>query len=381
MRAALELTDNQLALMQGPAVALSIMAGAIPIGLLVDRYSRSRLLFIFVVVDLTGSLLSGLAPGFATLFVARSIVGLAEIGTLIAAFSLVADLSSTGQRGRASMVIGGGSELASPAAFAVGGALLVHFGASTNAWREAMLWMTVPPIASIAILMIGLREPERTGVEVKNPPLREAFTRLWPHRALFLPLLVGRCTVWVADGATVIWATPLLARTYRLPPDRIGQIMGSIMLVTSVGSTLAGGFLADVCQRAGGPRATLRALSAVALLSVPASLFAFGPNVWVAATLLGVFMLLGFVTNMAGAALSTVVIPNEMRGTFLSVTMVVGSFFGVALAPMLVSWLSSRLGGAQMIGNALMIVCAAFSMLAALTFALGSRFFPRVASS
>jgi len=380
MRAALELSDNQVALMQGPAVALSIMAGAIPIGLLVDRYCRARLLLVFVALDLAGSILTGLSSEFIMLFVARSVVGLAETGSLIAAFSLVADLSLPAQRGRASMVIGGGSELSAPVAFAVGGALLAHFGASANAWREAMLWMTIPPIAVIAVLMLRLPEPPRTGVIVKNPPLRAALARLWPHRSLFLPLLVGRCTVWVADGATVIWATPYLSRTYGLSPDRIGQIMGVVMLVTSIGSTLAGGFLADLCHRAGGPRTTMRALSAVALLSVPASLFGLSPNVTVAAALLGVFILLGFVTNMAGSALSTIVIPNEVRGTFLSMTMVFGSSFGVALAPMLVSWLSGELGGPQMVGRALMVVCVTFSVLATATFAIGSHFFPRVAS-
>src|SRR6185312_12773427 len=123
---------------------------------------------------------------FTMLFVARAVVGLAEIGSLIAAFSLVADLSLPAQRGRASMVIGGGSELSAPVAFAVGGSLLVHLGPSASAWREAVLWMTLPPIAVIAVLMLRLPEPPRTGAIVKNQPLCAAFARLWPHRNLFL---------------------------------------------------------------------------------------------------------------------------------------------------------------------------------------------------
>jgi MFS family permease len=377
MRGALQLTDNQLALMQGPAIALSIMAGAIPIGLLVDRYSRVHILLLFVVLDLVGSVLTALCSNFTMLFLARSLVGFAEIGSLIAAFSLVADLSSPAHRGMASMVVGGGSELGSTAAFAVGGALLVQFGHGADGWRWVILWMTLPPLVLIALLLLGLREPPRTGVVVKNPPMRAAFARLWPYRSLFLPLLMGRCTVWVADGAAVIWATPFLARTYSLSADRIGQIMAVVMLSTSVGSTIAGGVLADLCHQAGGPRTTMKALSGVALLSIPASFFGLSPSVPVAVGLLAVFILLGFITNMAGSALSTVVIPNEVRGTFMSLTMVVGSFFGVALAPMLVSWLSGELGGPLMIGKALAAVCVTFSVLGTATFACGSRYFPR----
>jgi MFS family permease len=215
---------------------------------------------------------------------------------------------------------------------------------------------------------------------VKNPPMRAAFAQLWPYRSLFLPLLMGRCTVWVADGATVIWATPFLSRTFGLKPDRIGQIMAVVMLSTSIASTVAGGFLADLCHRAGGPRTTMKALSVLAVLSIPASLFGFGPSALSASILLGIFILLGFMTNMAGSALSTVVIPNEVRGTFISLTMVVGAFFGVALAPMLVSWLSGELGGPHMIGKALVVVCATFSVLGAATFGFGSRYFPRSVS-
>ena len=131
MRTALSLSDNQIALLQGPAIAISVMLGSIPVGLLIDRYSRVHLLLGFVAMDLAGSVMSALAASFPVLFVARSMVGLASIASVITVYSIIADLYAPAQRGRATMVVSSG-ELASPIAFALGGGLLVAYGTAAD---------------------------------------------------------------------------------------------------------------------------------------------------------------------------------------------------------------------------------------------------------
>ncbi len=44
--ASLDLSDNQLALLQGPALALPLLVMSVPLGLLIDRRSRVRLLLL-----------------------------------------------------------------------------------------------------------------------------------------------------------------------------------------------------------------------------------------------------------------------------------------------------------------------------------------------
>lgn len=380
MRNALALTDNQIAILQGPAVALAIMVGSVPVGLLVDRYPRARLILIFVGLGLIGSLATAFASSFYWLFAARAVVGLAAIATLIAAFSLVGDLFAPAQRGRATAAIGLG-ELGSPAAFAMGGVMLASHAAQPDGWRLAMLWTTGPPLAAVTFLMLALREPPRSGVIIAHPPIRAALTELWRFRAMTVPLLTARAMVGVADGATMIWAAPMLARRFHLSPDRIGAIMGTGLLVANISSTVAGGLIADVCQRAGGPRRTVLAMSLLALLSVPASAFAIASGVQSTSILLVVFVTLGFTVNVAGGALAIIVVPNEVRGTYMSVSMVAGAIFGVALAPLAVSALSDVLGGPMKIGQALGVVCLIFSLVAAAVFAMSSRSFPRRAAA
>src|SRR5262245_38698972 len=51
MRLALGLSDNHMAVLQGPALALPMVIAAIPLGLLIDRYSRVRLLFVLTALS------------------------------------------------------------------------------------------------------------------------------------------------------------------------------------------------------------------------------------------------------------------------------------------------------------------------------------------
>jgi len=377
MRDVLSLTDNEVALLQGSSSALAIVLGSVPVGLLIDRYSRAKLILVFIGAAILGSVFSALAPTFALLFAARAVVGLAAIALLIAAYSLMADLYTAAQRGRATIVVSS-SELGLPAAFAVGGMLIASYGPRSDGWRWSVLWMTLPPLVIVFLLMLTLREPPRTGQVRRNLPVREAFRVLWRYRPMIIPLLGARVVVGVADSATLIWSAPMFTRRFALPPDRVGVIMAAVSLASGITSSVVGGLLADICHRSGGPRRTTQALGVLAVLSVPTGLFAIAPSVPITTVLLIAFVGLGFTANVAGAALSTVVVPNEVRGTFLSISMVAGALFGVALAPLMVSLLSEFLGGPAMIGSALTVVCVVFSTLGAILFTFGSRVFPRV---
>lgn len=379
MRTALGMSDHGIALIQGPAIAVSVMAGSIPLGMLIDRYSRVRLLFVFLLLCLFGSVLTALTSDLIVLCIARSAVALGEIASLIAVFSLIGDSYEPEQRGRASMIAGLG-ELGSPIAFAIGGSLLVTYASDPDGWRWAMLWMSVPPLALVTLLVLTMREPPRTGVVTDNPAPRAALAQLWRYRPIVVPLLLGRCMIWVADGATVVWAAPFFARRFDLPPDRIGAIMATVLLIAGLVSTVLGGFVTDYCHAKGGPRATMLAMAALSVLGVFTGLFALMPSALLASTLLVIFITSGFTVNGIGAAVAIVVVPNEVRGTYVSVTMVMGSLFGLAIAPVLISSLCDALGGPSKITGALAITCFLASLLAMAIFGAGSRHFSRTAS-
>lgn len=381
MRAALALSDNQIALLQGPALALPVVLASVPIGLLIDRFSRVRLLFVLAALDAAASVATALASSFTALFVARSAVGLAATATLTTSVSLVADLFAPAERGRATMVVSLGQVSGMAAAFVLGGIVLTQLAAHGHDLRTTLLALSTP-LAVLLAAILWMREPERSGRGPQQPgrmpqrhPLPQTLAAIWEHRKALTPLLAGVIMVAIADSAVLIWAAPVLARRFGMPPDRIGVVMASAVFVSGSFGAIAGGALADFCQRRGGPRLTARLLSILAMTSLPAAFFPLATHPVVASALLVLFITAGSAIGVAVMPLSTVLVSNELRGLFVATLFAAGTIFGVGFSPLAVSAISGWAGGPSMIGAALTVVCAVTSLLGALIFGLGIRRF------
>jgi MFS family permease len=374
MRIALALRDNQMALLQGPAMSLPFVVAAIPLGLIVDRYSRVRVLFIFALSNLAGTVLTAVASHFALLFLARCLVGLTSTATNIAAFSVIADLYPPAQRGRASMIVVLGEFGGMAAAFALGGALAGIYGPGPDGWRWAMIWLAAP-LVPVALLIFAMRDPPRAGVPIGAPPVWKAFVQLWVYRAVIGPLLVGMAMAQTAQGSALVWAAPTFSRNFALPPGRVGVIMSIVVFMSGILGSIAGGTLADACHRTGGPRRTTLAVNALALLTIPACLFGISPWVGSASILLFALVTLIGAIIVTGITLVTIVIPSELRGVCLAAIIGTNALFGGALGPPAVSFLSGMIGGPPMIGRALALVCTLACLVATGAFGFGRRNF------
>jgi MFS family permease len=182
MRVALSLSDNQMALLQGPALALPMVLAAVPIGFLIDRYSRARLLVFFSVLNVSGALLTAAAVNFGLLFLARCVAGLAVAAVSTTAFALIGDLYAPAQRGRATMMVVIGQYAGMSAAFAVGGVLVAHFASAPQGWHRAMFALAAP-LVPVTLLLLATREPPRAG-SATGGSRREPFARSFGHAAL-----------------------------------------------------------------------------------------------------------------------------------------------------------------------------------------------------
>jgi MFS family permease len=369
IRTALFLSDTQMAFLQGPVIGIPLAITAIPLGLLIDRYSRKRLLLTLLALSLIGSMLTAIASNFTLLLLARGLAGLMGLSILPVVFSLLADLYPPELRGRVTTAVVVGQVAGNSAAFALGGALLAA-GSAPGSWRWAMLGLLVP-LAPVLLLMTALRELPRTGPAGASPSAAKLWKGLRRTGVTVGPLAIGVVLVETAVGAMLIWSAPMLSRRFSLAPDAIGAIMAIGMLASGILGPLFGGTLADLCQRAGGPRRTVSVLIWLALLSVPASLFAFMPNVVETCVLLITSMTLMLAMAIMGLTLITIVIPDEIRGLCMSVLLAAILLFALAVAPVTVSLLSEAIGGLATIGKALSIICATAGLLAAATFAYG----------
>jgi MFS family permease len=134
--------------------------------------------------------------------------------------------------------------------------------------------------------------------------------------------------------------------------------------------------LADAGQRTGGPRQTVTLLGLLSLVALPAGAFAAVPNGTAASVLLVIFMVVIGVIGVAEMTVTTVVLPNEIRGLALAVLLAAGLIFGAGLAPLAVSLIAERFEGGRAIANSLAIICMAIGALSCLMFLTTRTCFP-----
>lgn len=373
MRGALQLSDNEMALLQGAALGFPMLVVSVPLGLLIDRRSRARLLVVLVGMITIGSALTAFASNFTLLFMARVMVGLAAFAVAPATTSLLADLYPPAERGRAIIVTMIGQYAGVAAAFGFGGSLLSVFESEHDAWRWTMLSLSGPLIL-VLLTCLALREPPRGERVIEHPSVRDSFIECWSYRGVIAPLLAGIVLAEVAIAAVMVWAAPTLTRSFGLPPGRVGAIMAAAVPIGGIVGSIVGGLLADLSQRSGGPPRTVAVANVIALLSIPAGLFAVMPGV--PAATVALITLIGSLTAICimGTTALTVVIPNELRGLCISMLTGLGALVAIGLAPLMVSALSGVIGGPTMIGYALATVCIAAGVLCAGSFALARRY-------
>ncbi len=141
--------------------SVSLLVGALavlPVGLLVDRVNRVRLLSISIVFWSLASFASGLAGSYSSLLLTRLALGFVAATAGPAIASLTGDYFPARERGRVYGYILGGEIAGTAAGFVISGAL-----ASLISWRFAFFALAIPGFFLVRMLARTLPEPERGG--------------------------------------------------------------------------------------------------------------------------------------------------------------------------------------------------------------------------
>jgi len=380
-KAELHLSDYTLSLIQGLSAALPLAVFSIPIGILVDRYNRVRMMIALALVWTLGTVLTGFAQGVPVLFVARMLTGIGTTGALTAALSLCADFCVPTQRGRAMLVVNLGKSLGFALALALSGALFGLFAhGSAPAWFAGMMpWRSVhlslAVISVIAILpLFLLREPARQEVAAgTHAPFKVVAGELWARRVFLIPLFIGQISVVMADAAAGIWVSPVLSRNFHLQPDQFAGWMGTLLFGSGVVGAIVGGLSADRGQKSGRRGGLLIGAIVAAAVGVPAALFPIMPSVPLFGVAVGLLVTCGAVTGVVTSVALTVLIPNELRGLCIGAFIAIAGLIGYGLAPTLVAAASGMLGGEAHLAQGLAIVGVVTSAISVIAFTMAMR--------
>jgi MFS family permease len=270
----LHLTDFQAGSLVTAFVVVYMTASPV-FGVLGDRGRRPALLGIGVAVWSVATAAGGLARSFASLFAARSAVGIGEAAYGTIAPALLADAFPAERRGRVYAVFFCAIPIGSACGYVFGGLMDQRFG-----WRAAFLLAGAPGLL-LAYLASRLVDPPRRDDAGAPPaaPARADASALGRYADLlrnapFRRAVAGYAAYTFALGALAFWTPAFLERVRGVPRAHATVLFGAIAVVTGFTGTFAGGWLGDRLLRRW-RQAYLWVSGAATLAAAPAALVAF----------------------------------------------------------------------------------------------------------
>ena len=254
IRKAMSLSDVQLGLLQGTAVAAFTALATFPLGWLADRYDRRIVLACCALFWSAAVVGSGMAQTYEQLLLASALVGAGEAGLVPIAYAMIPDLFGDKKRQMANSVFAMTSMSASSLAMALCGQVigmvdvvrpqLPLFLQGLDAWRLGFFAVALP--APVMVLLIGTislrrrsREPAATAAETvaktAAAPRMTLAAPLLPHlkahRATFLYFTAGLFSAMFGFTAIGAWLAVIYLRMYGVTSMQLGSALGVIAVI------------------------------------------------------------------------------------------------------------------------------------------------------
>ncbi|WP_240502166.1 spinster family MFS transporter [Sphingomonas panacis] len=175
--------DSQLGFLHGTAFGVFYALFGYPMGRLIDRWRRTKLLAIGLALWSVMTVVCGLSSSVTQLVVSRMGVGIGEATASPAGFSLTSDWFTKKRRATALGLFIGGLYLGAGIALAIGGAIALRWELAFPqqrpfgllGWQAAFLAVGLPGIL-LAVWVWTLREPRRG---LSDDVVRPGETRIW----------------------------------------------------------------------------------------------------------------------------------------------------------------------------------------------------------
>ena len=366
----LGLTDSQFGAIGGIAFAILYSFLGIPLAMLADRTSRSRVIAGSLAVWSAFTALCGSATSFVQLFIFRLGVGVGEAGGVAPAYALIADYFPPQRRARALAIF----SLGIPLGLAFGTLIGAYLAAWVN-WRAAFIVMGAAGVILAPVMLWVVRDvPRPEASRASAPRLSETFPLIAKKPAFWLMAAAASCSSLAGYGLA-LWTPSVLERSFGFSLIERGQFLASIFLIGGTAGVFLGGVLADRLGAA--DKRWYAWLPAIAWL-VTAPLFAFG-LLAESPTLAWALLLIPNALNILwlGPVTTAVqhLVPQPLRSTASASFLLINNFIGLGVGPTLIGWLSdnykARFGDEALRYASVSVV--GFYILAALLMFLASR--------
>lgn len=336
----LQLTDAEFGAIGGLAFALLYSVLGVPLAMLADRTSRSRVVAGSLAVWSTFTALCGAAVSFGQLFMYRLGVGVGEAGGVAPSHALIADYFPPAKRARALSIFSLGIPLG-----LAGGTLIGAYLAAWINWRAAFIVMGAAGLVLAPIMLIFVRDPPRAQASgASTIRLTETFPIIARKPAFWLMAAAASCSSLAGYGLA-LWTPSVLERSLGFSLIERGQFLASIFLIGGTAGVFAGGWLADRLGQS--DRRWYARLPAIAWL-ITAPTFALGlltNDPWAAWPLLLIPNALNILWLGPVATAVQHLVPQPMRSTAAASFLLINNLIGLGVGPTLIGGLSVAFTG------------------------------------
>ena len=373
IQASLQLSDAQFGAIGGTAFAILYSVLGVPLALLADRVGKTRVIAGSLVVWSGFTALCGTATGFWSLFLSRLGVGVGEAGGVAPSYALIADYFPVERRARALAIYSMGIPIGLGS-----GVLLGAYIAALVDWQTAFITVGVAGILVAPVFLWLVRDRPRPApvAEADAVPVLAVIPILARKPAYWLLSIGAGCSSMAGYGLA-LWVPKIIAVHYGWTSNhdliKVGQFMGSLLLIGGTTGIFLGGVFADRLGTV--DRAWYARLPAIAWL-ITAPTFMLG--LFTPYPMFAWFLLLipnALNTLWLGPIVTAAqhLAPSRMRASASGSFLLVNNLLGLGLGPLLMGTLSDALKAsygadslryAAIIGVSLYLVAALLAFLA-----------------
>lgn len=275
IKAEFGMSDTQVSLVIGLGFAIAYAIAGLPIGRLVDQWSRPALLGLGLTLWSVCTAACGFAGSFTQLALLRSGVGIGEATLTPTVISFLGDYFPPSKRGisfgvfAVSVYVGSGLSLVAGSAIlkAFEGVALVTVPivGEVKPWQLVFLLIGLPGLLAVP-LVLTLFEPRRQRGTAAAPAMRglsmaEVLSHYRRHWPAFLTQHAASTMMAMLFYGVSAWVPEFLRRTYDMPISTAGFSFGLVTVAAGSLGVLSGGFFSDALLKRGYGRPCSRRLA------------------------------------------------------------------------------------------------------------------------
>jgi MFS family permease len=388
IRTDFHIDDFQYGLLTGLAFVGTYAIAGLPIGVIVDRWSRKGVILIGVTAWSLMTAACGVTNSFGSLFLTRIGVGIGEATLSPASYSLISDIFPKDKLGRALSLYGLGIPIGSGLALVIGGQVVTAVAAigpvdiplvgMTRPWQTVFMAIGLPGLLLALAAIFIIREPKRhkSQAEIESSPtIGDALLFFGQNIRCYAGLFMGMGLLAMYGYGCNAWYPTLLQRVYGFTIGQAGLFLGISTLIFGIGGGLFAGWLSDRLLAKGHPDAHYRVSIGYCLaFAVTGAVGSAASSPWIAFPLIAIS--LAFSNTIIGvvAAALQILTPPRMRGLISSLFLAIAAFVGFAFGPSAIGFATTYIfRDDNLVGYSLALVAAIFPTLGAVAFWFGRK--------